>query len=434
MKLWQYDLIWKVALPLARRRLKKRTALNPDYGKNVDERFGLYSTSYQCDQPIVWLHTVSVGEAIAAKPLIDWLIGQHRYQVLVTCSTPTGRDRLRELFGDDIFLVYAPYDTKLFVSRFLKAFNPRVLLIMETELWPNLIRACRERSIPVALINGRLSEKSFKGYKKLGSLVRDMLDDMTLITVQYHSDGERFNQLGAKDNQLIACGSIKFDIDIPDALRYQVSELKSQIHAHDCTFVWIAASTHEGEDEIILAAHRRLLCFQPNALLILVPRHQERFASVAQLCESFSVQKRSESSSIMKNTQVLLGDTLGELMMLYGLADVAFVGGSLINNGGHNLIEPANWNLPLISGPSLFNFSVISEQLLAANGLSIVTNGDELYGRLKDYMDESVRSEIGKNAGDFAQKNRGALSRVIEQITPFLPIPELPIPDLPIQD
>ncbi|MCE2030430.1 lipid IV(A) 3-deoxy-D-manno-octulosonic acid transferase [Sessilibacter corallicola] len=421
MKLWQYDLIWKLALPLARRRLKKRAKLNPGYGLNIDERFGLYTKTYTSVRPVVWLHTVSVGEAIAAKPLIEWLLSEEQYQVLVTCSTPTGRDQLLELFADKIWLVYAPYDTKLFVDRFLDAFNPRAFFIMETELWPNLIRACRNRNIPVALLNGRLSEKSYKGYTKLGTMMSQMLDDMSLITVQYNSDGERFKKLGAAQNKVVACGSIKFDIEITDDIKSKASQLKSHMHDVGRQFIWIAASTHQGEDEIILAAHKRLLAKQPKALLILVPRHPERFQSVAELCSSFTTEKRSQTEMLAKGTEVLLGDTLGELMMLYGLADLAFVGGSLVENGGHNLIEPANWNLPLLSGPSLFNFSVISDQLLEKNALSIVNDSDELYQQLSRFLDDDLRAVAGRQSGEFALENRGALARAIAEIKPYLP-------------
>ncbi|GAB2197579.1 lipid IV(A) 3-deoxy-D-manno-octulosonic acid transferase [Sessilibacter sp. MAH4] len=424
MNYWQYQLIWRAALPLVKRRLKKRAQLNPGYGQNVSERYGTYPQSYHSNKPVVWLHCVSVGESIAAQPLIEWLIGLDRFQLLLTCSTPTGRDQLQSTFGDRAWLVFAPYDLEKFVTSFLDTFNPKILLVMETELWPSILKHCKKRGITSFLVNGRLSEKSAKGYAKLGGLSRTMLADIDKLLVQYETDKIHFLQLADVESKINVLGSIKFDITISETLRNCALQLKNQLREAGKDFIWIAASTHLGEDEIVLQVHQELLKQNPNGLLILVPRHPERFESVAQLCSPFKFVKRSlwiaNSELNFKDVQVILGDTLGELMLLYGLADVAFVGGSLVENGGHNLVEPANWSLPLLSGPSLFNFSVISSQLNQVTALEIVHDSGQLLKALMELQSDDLRAEKGGAALTFAKKNRGALDRVKDALLPFL--------------
>lgn len=417
-----YSLLLHLALPFILLRLWRRGRVAPAYRQRIAERLALRLPPAAPGG--IWLHAVSLGESIAAAPLIRALLARHPQQVItVTNMTPTGSERIANLFAAEIAAgrlqqAYLPYDLPWAAARFLARLQPRLAIVMETELWPNFIAACQCRRIPVVLANARLSEKSARGYARFARLTRPMLASLSAIAVQTEAEAERFRQLGARPEAVVVTGSIKFDLQ-PDAdLQPRANRLRHEWQA-DTRPVWIAASTHAGEDEILLAAHRRLLAAQPNALLILVPRHPERFAAVYALCqrEGFATVRRSQQEAPAADAQVLLGDTLGELLFLYALADVAFVGGSLVANGGHNLLEPAALGLPVLSGPHLFNFLEIAAQLEAAGALQQVEDAASLEAVLQDLLGRSVRRQMmGAAALGVLRANQGALGRLLNML------------------
>jgi len=414
-----YTVIFYLAIPLILIRLLWRSLAAPAYAKRWAERFGFF-TPCVTDKKVVWLHTVSVGEFIAALPLIRLLQARSDVQLVVTTTTPTGSERVRATLGESVFHVYAPYDLPDVLVRFIRRVNPALLLIMETELWPNTIAACAARNIPRVLINGRMSEKSAKGYAKFSALTAPMLRSLTLALVQNHTDAARLNDLGLPLVNTQITGNIKFDLTLSDELRQEAKTLKEQWSNNGEYLVWICASTHQGEDEIILDAFARYLHLtaNKNLRLILVPRHPERFSSVAALCAArgFTVSRRSEQR-LNANAQIILGDTMGELLLMFGASDIAFVGGSLVPNGGHNFIEPAAWGLPLLSGEYVFNFAEVSRLLHAAGALAFVNSPESLMQHLVLLVNhESARKVSGAAALTVANENRGALVRTVNVI------------------
>lgn len=420
---YAYTALFYCALPLIVLRLWWRGRKAPAYRARISERFGFIDSAIARHHAFssggIWVHAVSVGETIAAAPLIREL--QQRYPeraITVTTMTPTGSERVRALFGDSVLHVYAPYDVPDCLARFLVRVRPRLLVIIETELWPNTIHACAARNIPVILANARLSEKSARGYRHMRMLTAPMLREMTAVVAQNTQDGARFVALGLPQSRLVISGSIKFDIAIDADLIARAQQTKTQWHLTH-SIVWIAASTHAGEDEIILQAHRRLRERCASALLILVPRHPERFNDVAALIEKnrLNYVRRSTHVDIAANTAVLLGDTMGELLYLFGCADIAFVGGSLSERGGHNMLEPAAWGLPLVTGRSDFNFREISALLQQSGALSTVADGDELASRIIELAtDSSLRTHCGGAALNVVNNNRGALMKLLAEI------------------
>ena len=412
-----YTLLFHLGLPLVAIRLWLRARKAPAYARRIGERFAINLPAMQPGG--IWVHAVSVGESIAAAPMIRALLERYpQLPITVTCMTPTGSERIQALFAGEprIQHCYLPYDLPWAAARFLNRVQPKLAVIMETELWPNHIHQCAKRGIPVALANARLSARSAKGYGRFARLTRPMLAEMSLIAVQTETEAERFRQLGARPECVEVTGSIKFDLSINPQLLADARELREQWQAQ-ARPVWIAASTHEGEDEIVLAAHRRLLNQYPNALLILVPRHPERFNAVFELCrrEGFATVRRSSGEAVNAATQVMLGDTMGELLFLYALADTAFVGGSLVPNGGHNLLEPAALAKPVLSGPHLFNFLEISALLRDAGALEEVDDAQGLalaVQRLFELPQDARR--MGQAGLKVMQLNQGALQRLLD--------------------
>ena len=412
-----YTLLFHLGLPLVAIRLWLRARKAPAYARRIGERFAMDLPAMQPGG--IWVHAVSVGESIAAAPMIRALLERYpQLPITVTCMTPTGSERIQALFAGEprIQHCYLPYDLPWAAARFLNRVQPKLAVIMETELWPNHIHQCARRGIPVALANARLSARSAKGYGRFAGLTRPMLEEMSLIAVQTETEAERFRQLGARPECVEVTGSIKFDLSIDPQLLVDASELREQWQAQ-ARPVWIAASTHEGEDEIVLAAHRRLLNQYPNALLMLVPRHPERFNAVFELCqrEGFATVRRSSGEPVTAITQVMLGDTMGELLFLYALADTAFVGGSLVPNGGHNLLEPAALAKPVLSGPHLFNFLEISAMLRDAGALEEVDDAQGLalaVQRLFELPQDARR--MGQAGLQVMQRNQGALQRLLD--------------------
>ena len=420
-----YTLLFHVALPLILLRLAWRAWRAPAYARRVGERFALGLAPLQPDG--IWLHAVSVGESIAAAPLVRELLARYPHlPITITCMTPTGSERIRALFPAEQYAgriqhCYLPYDLPWTAARFLRQLRPRLAVIMETELWPNFIAACERRAIPVVLANARLSERSARGYARFARLTAPMLARLQLIAVQSAAEAQRFLQLGARSEAVQVTGSIKFDLQVDAQLLARATACRADWGARP---VWIAASTHAGEDEIALAAHRQLLARWPQALLILVPRHPERFNSVYELCQrqGFATCRRSAGAQPQATDALLLGDTMGELLFLYALADVALVGGSLVVNGGHNLLEPAALGKPVLSGPHLFNFLEISSQLREAGALREVQDADSLAREVAQLWQSRDDWQAMSEAGlAVLRRNQGALARLLGGIQRLLP-------------
>ncbi|MDG1773816.1 MAG: lipid IV(A) 3-deoxy-D-manno-octulosonic acid transferase [Oceanicoccus sp.] len=417
MARYLYSVFFYLITPLILLRLAYRASKAPAYGQRIAERFGFFIAPKLNNT--IWVHSVSVGETIAAAPLIKRL--QQQYPdaaIVVTTMTPTGSDRVKALLGDSVFHVYAPYDLPGAIQRFLTRVQPKLLVIMETELWPNTIHYCRQSSIPVVLANARLSEKSAAGYQRLSWLTGPMLNNLSKVVAQNKADADRFLALGLAENKVEVSGSIKFDVVIDKALIAKAEPLKQQWSNHGQRLIIMAASTHQGEDEIILDAFKQVIEKISDALLIIVPRHPERFDQVVNLCEQrFSVARRSNNDTVSAATNVLVGDTMGELLLLCGCADMVFVGGSLINSGGHNMLEPAAWSLPIITGESDFNFAEASRLLQQRSALLMVSDANLLAEKLLLLgQSESLRNEMGANAKAVVEENRGALDRLILEI------------------
>ncbi|WP_202369968.1 lipid IV(A) 3-deoxy-D-manno-octulosonic acid transferase [Pseudomonas sp. MWU318] len=412
-----YTALFYLGLPLVAIRLWLRSRKAPAYAKRIGERFSYGMPRLQPGG--IWVHAVSVGESIAAAPMIRALLQRYpQLPITVTCMTPTGSERIQALFAGEprIQHCYLPYDLPCAAARFLDRAQPKLAVIMETELWPNHIHQCAKRGIPVALANGRLSERSARGYGRFSKLTAPMLAEMSLFAVQTEAEARRFRDLGARPQTIEVTGSIKFDLTIDPQLLQRANQLRGQWQALERP-VWIAASTHEGEDEVVLDAHRRLLANYPNALLILVPRHPERFNSVFDLCqrEGFATVRRSTGANVAADTSVLLGDTMGELLFLYALADSAFVGGSLVPNGGHNLLEPAALAKPVLSGPHLFNFLDIAAQLREAGALAEVDDAEGLAVEVQRLFELPRDAQRMAEAGlAVMRRNQGALQRLLD--------------------
>lgn len=404
-----YTFLLYLATPFIFLRLLWRSRRLRDYRLRLSERLGFYPIKLEKS---LWVHAVSVGEVIAAIPLIQALKNQYPdLPLLVTTMTPTGAQRVKAAFGDKVIHAYLPYDLPGALNRFFAAMHPVACVIIETEMWPNMLAACKRRGIPVCLTNARLSEKSARGYARVGAITREMLQNVTHISACGQADADRFTSLGAIRERMAVTGNMKFDVVIPEGLLEKSAALRAEIGSD--RFVWIAASTHEGEEDMVLEAHKKLLEKNPSALLILVPRHPDRFNQIAELsAKHCKTQRRSAREDIHADTQVYLGDTMGEMLLMYGAADVAFVAGSLIPRGGHNILEPAVLAKPILSGPHVFNFAEICAKFSEANALQTVTDADSLAVCLIHLMKNPAdRNAHGLRARGVMDANRGALAK-----------------------
>ncbi len=418
-----YTALFSLLLPVYFLRLCWKGLSNREYLYRWSERLGLSKNEPSVGKNIIWIHAVSVGEVNASMSLLRKLIEDFpNFEILVTTTTPTGSKLLLEKLAGKIKHQYLPVDIPFFINLFLKRWKPKMMVLIETEIWPNLISICKKEGVYSALVNARLSEKSKINYLKYSALIRPALDSLDLILAQFESDKSRFTEITAKEINL--CGNLKFDQKIPEEL-YEISKSIRQSWAIDGKFrpTLIASSTHEGEEEIILDAFKKIHKKLPNSLLILVPRHFERFNQVKRIIKNsgLSFATRSKKSEVANNVQVLLGDTIGELNFLYSLADVAFVGGSLIDHGGQNLLEPSAQSMALLSGPSLRNFSDISDQLIANKALKLVNDAEDISNEfLKLIKDELSLEARGKAALDVFNMNRGALDIIFDNISNLL--------------
>lgn len=407
-------------LPFIIIRLLYKSRQSHGYRKRWRERFGWFDAPKQ--KGGIWVHAVSVGETIAAIPMIKAL--QKAYPekpIIITSMTPTGSERVRALFHDSVFHVYVPYDFPGAVKRFLRKVQPSMLILMETELWPNCLHYCAKQKVPVLLANARLSERSYLGYRRIKKVAATMLSEITLIGAQAQPDADRFIKLGAAANKVIVTGSMKFDISIASQVHEQAAELRRALGADRS--IWIAASTHENEEEHVLKAFQKIRQRVPDALLILVPRHPERFPKVAELCrkQGYQVVCRSQQQACTSSTNIYLGDTMGELLILYGASDMAFVGGSLVPIGGHNMLEPAALAVPSITGPNYFNFSTIVLLLEKAGGLRKIQDADTLADVVIEWFKDPLnRKQAGIQAQQVVASHRGAVAAHLTMVETLL--------------
>jgi 3-deoxy-D-manno-octulosonic-acid transferase len=413
-----YTILYLHLLPVFVMRLYWRARQAPAYALRIKERFALVPVR-QSGKPLYWVHAVSVGEVMAAIPMIRQLQLQHpEAEFCVTTTTPTGSERVKAAFGESVLHYYLPYDLPSMMAFFIRAIKPHMLLIMETELWPNVIACCYEKDIPVVLVNGRMSEKSARGYRRLSMLTRPMLRQLSYIAAQSSADARRFVQLGAYPEKVEAIGSIKFDVSVDEKVLLRFQALQKQL-ACVGRKVAVFASTHPGEDEQLLPMIKRLAAVNPDFLAIVVPRHPERFSAVAMLAqqESLSFCTLTSQQQVTLVTQLVLGDTMGDMLAIYGLADVAFVGGSLVARGGHNFLEAAVWRLPILSGSSVFNFQSIADELQANKALRMLSSVQDLELTLRSWLlGEEHFDGMGKAAERMLLEKRGVLDRLVERL------------------
>jgi 3-deoxy-D-manno-octulosonic-acid transferase len=417
-----YSALFYALTPFVLGRLAWRGRKLPAYRERWPERFARYD--FPPEPGSIWFHAVSVGEAEAAFPLIRQF--QARFpdrKILVTCTTPTGSERVRAVLGDAVRHVYLPYDLPDVVGRFMDHFRPALAVILETEIWPSLYRECARRGIPLAIVNARLSEKSARRYRKISGLTAESLAAVSLIAAQTPLDAERYAAIGADPAKTVVTGNVKFDLEFSEAMREQATRLRAELFG--ARPVWIAGSTHPGEEEQILAARRTVREKIPGALLALAPRHPDRFEEVMALCvgAGLSVRRRSERQACDDATEVFLIDSLGELRLFYAASDLAFVGGSLVPRGGHNVLEPAAAGCPVLFGPHMFNFAEIAERLMESGGGQGIADGDELAERVARLLSEpETRREIGGRGSAFVNANRGAMARVADLLAGLLQV------------
>lgn len=413
-----YSLILTLVSPFLLYSLYKKKRGKPSVGKRWKEHFGFTPYIPSCHNPI-WIHAASVGETLAVTPFIKRLKSRHpEIKIVLTTTTSTGAEQAERL-GDLVTHRYTPVDFSFAIKKFIKIIKPSQLIIVETELWPNTLNVVSKANIPITLLNARLSEKSYRGYKKVLPLFIPMAKQLSKVLCQYEDDAARFAKLGVAQTKLVVTGSIKFDISITDIVLTQGNQLREQLGKGRP--IWIAASTHDGEDQQLLSVHRQLLSTIPEALLVLVPRHPERFFNVTKLSKEFGFRTltRSSGSAISHDVQVYVGDTMGEMLTLMQASDVCFMGGSLVGKkvGGHNLLEPAALGMPLIIGPSYYNFTDITHALVEANACKIVHDQVDILTQLNIWLTDKQQREIsGQQALSVVNKNTGAIERSLDQI------------------
>ncbi len=409
-------------LPILLIRLFWRGFKNRDYWRRWRERFGFIE---RLQQPVdVWLHAVSVGEVRAAEPLVNALLDKaNAITLLVTTMTPTGSAQVRRCFGDRVYHYYVPYDYPAAVNRFIDKTEPRLAVFMETEMWPNIIRLCSRRAIPLLFANVRLSEKSFYRYQRVVGFMGPVLRLASGFAVQTHADAERLKRLGARKESVRVTGSIKFEVKLP-ASQIEVAKVLRREWGSD-RLVWIAASTHEGEDETLLAVFAKLKQNHPDLLLVIVPRHPERFAAVARRCSRAgykTVLRSQDAGPLDSDVDIFIGDSMGELTLFYAASDIAFVGGSLVPVGGHNVLEPCALGLPVVFGPHMFNFQEISRHTLEHDAGMCVADQGELTAAVDRYLaDPNLRFKAGEAGKAFVAENRGALQKTLNLLGDYIP-------------
>ena len=417
-----YTIVIYFLLPFILLRLLLVSFKYSSYRNKWHERFG-FITWKKSGRRVIWIHAVSVGEVNAARPIADFLLKEYSHlQIVFTTVTPTGAKTVENQFGKNVSHFYLPYDIPYCVKRFIKAINPCILITMETEIWPNLYQTCHQFRVPILLVNARLSQKSMRGYKLFSGLIDSTIKLVDKIAAQTQVDADRFIMLGASNKDVSIAGNLKFDIDIPHSIKEEAEPLRHDFSVNRS--IWMAASTNEGEEEIILDAHKKVLSVYSNAILILAPRHPERADKIFTMCKKmgFLTTRRTEHESFSEKHNVFLLDTMGELQLYYAASEIAFVGGSLVNTGGQNMLEPAALNLPLITGPYTYNFLEVRKLLLESNALIQVSNYLELSEKVIELIgDANLRHNLGERARAVVLANRGSSQRAIDIIKPYLP-------------
>ncbi|VFP85809.1 lipid IV(A) 3-deoxy-D-manno-octulosonic acid transferase [Candidatus Erwinia haradaeae] len=402
-------------------RLWFRGRNSASYRQRWGERYGFCAGKVKAQG--ILLHAVSVGETFAAIPLIRELNRHYpNLPIVITTMTPTGSDLAVSSLGKMISHVYLPYDLPKAMNRFFDVIHPKLVIIMETELWPNMITLLYTRRIPLIVANARLSERSANMYKIFSAFTKSLFQRITLVAAQSKEDSQRFVNLGVKQSHIVITGNLKFDVTIMPELTEKAIQLRKHWILKKRS-IWIAASTHHGEEQIILNAHSKLLKRFPDLLLILVPRHPERFSSVRWLTQKhhFNYISRSNGQAPSDSTQVVIGDTMGELMLLYAISDLAFVGGSLVKHGGHNPLEPAAHTIPILMGPHTFNFKEICKLLQQNNALITVSDAESLNDEITVLLtNTSYRLNTGLYAFNVLRKHKGALKNLLKLIKPYL--------------
>jgi len=411
-----YTLLFYLLTPFILFRLFWRGFKAPEYRKRWLERLAVYKTSFP--ENVIWIHAVSVGEAEAVFPLVKRL--QQKYpsdKFLVTTTTPTGSARVQAVLSDSVSHVYLPYDLPSVINRFIAIFKPRIAIIMEKEIWPNLYAGCAKNNIPVMIINARLSANSAKGYKKIPSLVKPALNAVVWVATQTIEDKQRFIDIGAREDSTSVTGNLKFDLELEDEIIQQAQEIKKQ--HFNARFVWIIASTHDKEEEIFFEIYPQLKQQIPELLLMIVPRHPERFEQVNQLAKKMQLNTcmRSTGQQCTEQTDAYIVDTMGELKLLYGVADICFVGGSMVPVGGHNILEPAAMGVPIMFGPYMVNFKEISKNVLELNAAIQCADKQALIETFMHlYTDKNDRQAMAATAKQFVNSNQGATEATAEII------------------
>ena len=417
--LWLYTTLVYIAAPGALLQNLWRARRDSSYRERLAERWGYTHATFAARA--IWIHAVSVGEVQASAVLVRALLARYPERpLLVTTGTPTGAQRVKALFGSQVQHVFLPYDMPGAVRRFLDRVRPCIGIVMETEIWPNLFRECRVREVPMLLASARLSQKSVRRYSRLRALTRDALEDVT-VEAQSSVDAERFREIGANPQRVHVGGNLKFDIQVPSEVQPAGQHLRATQFASRP--VWIAASTHEGEEEAALDAHEKVCSRFPSALLILVPRHPQRFETVRSLLLSRKLLfvTRSGAAPVTNEVRVLFVDTLGELQMFYAAADVAFVAGSLAPIGGHSLLEPAALHCPIVIGPHNFNAPEIARLFLEADAALQVQAAGDLGSAIITLLDDDARrSQMTASAEAIVVRNRGALTKLLRRIDDLL--------------
>lgn len=408
-----YSLLFYFLIPFVCLRLLWRGIKAPEYNKRWRERFALYKQSPV--KNVIWFHAVSVGEAEALLPLVKRLQNVYPQQpILITTTTPTGSARIKAVLKDTVQHVYLPYDIPWAVSRFYRHFKPQLAVIMETEIWPNLFHYCGRENIPLYVINARLSDRSTKGYKKIPLLVKPALANITMVAAQTQDDADRFVSIGMSKEKTLATGNMKFDLQIPTQLIEQGRQERQDLFPG--RFVWLIASTHKGEEEYFFDAYRRLKNRMPELLLLIVPRHPERFIEVEKLCQAagLSVVTRSSKQASLQATDVYLADTMGELKLLYAASDITFVGGSMVPTGGHNILEPAALGVPVLFGPYMFNFKEIARIVLAMDAAIQCQDLDDIVRSVtRLYQKPDLRAELKQRGLSYLRQNQGAIDKIL---------------------
>ena len=419
-----YSLLISLLSPLFVLRLLVKSVNEPGYRRQWWRRFALGMPSrVRSGDGLIWVHAVSVGELLAVAPLVERMLQEWPDKaVLITNTTPTGSEQTQRLFGDRVEHTWFPFDTPLVTGAFLRHWSPQLVVMVETEIWPNIMASAREQGIPVALVNARLSARSARGYARLGDFTRETLKGFSLIAAQSKSDDRRFRRIGADAGAMQVVGSIKFDIDLA-ARRGQLEVIKSELGSDiKSRPLWAAASTHPGEEQLVIDAYQALRKRGIETRLLLAPRHPNRTADIIKLLEkaSLSYQRRSEKRTITTDTDVLIIDTLGELSAFLGLADAAFIGGSLVPRGGHNPIEAAAWGCAVITGPHVINFATIVRDMERGGAIRVVVDQQELADRLASVWEGDKQDSDAKRAQTFIKTRRGATRRQLDLLKALL--------------